>query len=91
MNGDVLAFGRTVLDHGLGPYREFAFDCRFIIDQEMNGTCILVFCHLYGEFAAGWAAGGVDQAAMVKQMRNSVARHIEARNRIGPPPIDLDR
>src|SRR6266851_10230497 len=37
--------------------------------------------------AAGWAAGGVDQAAMVKQMRNSVARHIEARNRIGPPPI----
>src|SRR5438132_568050 len=32
--------------------------------------------------AAGWAAGGVDQAAIVKQTRNSVARHREARNRM---------
>src|SRR5439155_1323994 len=32
--------------------------------------------------AAGWAAGGVDQAAIVKQTRHSAARHGEARNRL---------
>jgi hypothetical protein len=47
---EALAFVRTVLDLGLGAYREFAFDCRFVIDQEMNGTCILVFRYPYWEF-----------------------------------------
>src|SRR6266480_3961655 len=37
--------------------------------------------------AAGWAAGGVDQAAIVKQTKNSVARQREARNRMVSPPI----
>src|SRR6266480_1523692 len=32
--------------------------------------------------AAGWAAGGVDQAAIVKQTRKSDARHRDARNRM---------
>src|SRR5437879_4068855 len=34
------------------------------------------------ESAAVWAGSGVDQAAMVKQTRNKVARQSEVRNRI---------
>ena len=50
MNRDVLAFIRTVLDTGLRADGEFALDFCFVIDLEMNGTCLLVFRHLQGEF-----------------------------------------
>src|SRR6266850_394568 len=39
------------------------------------------------EWPAARMGCGVDQAAIVKQNRNSVARHIEVRNRIEFPPI----
>src|SRR5882762_4989642 len=43
------------------------------------------------ESAAVWAGSGVDQAAMVKQTRNRVARQSEVRNRIEFPPFQFDR
>jgi hypothetical protein len=34
---------------------EFAFDFRFVIDQELNGLDILVFRHLDGEFRISYS------------------------------------
>src|SRR5882672_8764727 len=45
------------------------------------------FSGVGSEWPAARMGYGVDQAAIVKQKRNSVARHSEVRNRIKFPPI----
>lgn len=50
MNGHVLASVRTVFYGGLRADRQFAFDFRVFINQELHGIHVLVFLHFNGEF-----------------------------------------